>query len=153
MSHIVIEVTVDDSEAQRELDRIMRGPDHATHLKFDGRLAEGFLVSQQAIHRITGSLAATGDTDSAARVGGGWVGQVKYGGYNVGPKGNVPLMPGPWRAKRPPSFYAYYEWRRGELSEGESQSGSHSWTDDSHGMKEAFDRISDDIADWMDGTV
>ncbi len=146
MSRIEIRVTVDDSEAQRELSRIARGPDRATRFKFVGRLDQAFLLSQEAIHKITGSLAATGTTDQASRAGGAWVGQIKYGGAG-GPR--RPVVPGPWRAKRPPSFYAYYEWRRGPAQEDDFQSTSHDWGDDSHGLKQVFDNILDDIADWM----
>lgn len=147
MTYVVINVTVDNDEALRELRRIERGPDSITHAKFDARLVQGFLVSQEAIHRRTGSLAATGDYESSPRSGGAWVGQVKYGG-NTPPGKRAPLVPGPWRVKRPPRFYAYYEWRRGDSPEGD-QPGTHSWTDDDHGMKRAFDNILDDIADWM----
>jgi hypothetical protein len=144
MSHIVVSVTVDDGDAQRELSRIARGPDTIAHAAFDSRLATGFLLSQQYIHRRTGSLAATGDTDSAGRAGGAWVGQIKYGGAE-GPK--RPVVPGPYNARRPPSFYAYYEWRRGKTP-SKFQPGSHAFDDDP-ALRPALDKILDDIADWM----
>lgn len=171
MSRVQVKVRVNTRDAIGELTRIGRGPSPAAHRQFDVRLTQAFLRTQATIHRDTGSLAASGQFEGHSFNHGRWTGEISYGGVR-GPQ--QALFPGPWRAKRPPSHYAYYEWRRhftdipgppvgatvtrkgkgkGTVKKapiGSLRDGSHAFSDDPE-LFPIVDQIGAEIIDWMRG--
>lgn len=78
-----VRISVDISDAMRELRRIDDGPDAAAILKLETVLAAQFQATQQHVHVITGSLKASGKFDGNVQRH-AWEGQISYGGLAPG---------------------------------------------------------------------
>lgn len=128
-----IDIDVDMSEVEQDLTRIARGPTPYTEARFTGILDGQFAATQAAVHRITGSLAATGSTESSDFPG-GWYGEIGYGGGVYHSR----VIPGPPRIRHP-GFYAEYEFDRG---------GGHNWILAAE-LESFEDDYAEAITDWM----
>jgi hypothetical protein len=96
MSYFYIQVDISDVE--KELDRIIDGPNVEDILEFEAVLASQFQITQQAVHVITGSLRNSGHPSSVASAD-KWEGKIVYGGPSIGFPHN-------------PVKYAHYEQER-----------------------------------------
>jgi hypothetical protein len=128
-----LDIEVDMSEVDQDLARIARGPTPFTEARFTGIIDRQFMATQAAVHRITGSLAATGDVDSGDFLG-GWRGQISYGGEEY----RRMVVPGPPRARHP-GFYAEFEFDRG---------GDHNWMYAAD-LEGSEDDYAEAVTDWM----
>jgi hypothetical protein len=133
MSRIDIRITCDTDEVDRDLNRIVRGPGRAAHLRFDQILSQQFGKTQLAVHVITGSLKLSGSQESRGRREGGWRGEIVYGGDFSPPSS---LQPGP---PRNPGLYAGYEFDRG---------ATHNWQRAARLVDDEGD-YAKAVTDWM----
>jgi hypothetical protein len=81
MSYFYIEVDISDVE--KELDRLVDGPNTADVIEFEAVLASQFQITQQAVHVITGSLKNSGKPSSTVSPS-KWEGKIVYGGPSIG---------------------------------------------------------------------
>lgn len=94
----VIQVRIDGSEVEHELDRLSGHPTQGI-IALEATLEATFEATQLDVHVITGSLRNSGKSESAYHEG-KWEGTITYGGRSPGFPHN-------------PVEYAFYEWRRG----------------------------------------
>jgi hypothetical protein len=94
-----MDIEIDISDADRELDRLIRGFDDSTNMAFDSVMAAQFQETQAYVHVQTGSLRASATMDSN-HGDKKWKGEIEYGG----PSGGFP---------NDPVDYAEYEYERG----------------------------------------
>lgn len=123
MSYVYIEVDVSDVE--KELDRIIDGPNTANVIEFESILATQFQITQQAVHIITGSLRNSGKISSRMD-NNSWQGEITYGGLSAGAVHN-------------PVRYAHYEQER---------DGSHDYMESIYKLDS---RYGDAVEDWLKG--
>ncbi len=130
-----LDIKVDKSEVERELFRLSRGPTWFTHKRLDQVLLDQFLLTQAAVHVLTGSLKASGAPSTSMDRDGDWQGEISYGGtLNYFPS------PGP---PRNPGRYAIFEFEK-ELDE----EYDHNWLRAGH-VEDHEHRYADVLADWL----
>jgi hypothetical protein len=140
MGTVRVEVSCDTSQVDHDLNRIGRGPDTAAHLRFDQVLTGQFQTTQAVIHVWTGSLRASGHHEGSARPGGGWKGEIVYGGATL----RTAPDPGP---ARNPGQYAVYEFRKPFDAEY-----NHDWVDAAYLVHRSTE-FADVVTAWMRGEV
>lgn len=91
-------IEVDISDVEKELDRLIDGPDTEDIIEFESVLASQFQITQQIVHIQTGSLKNSGKI-SSSKTQDEWEGSIVYGGPSVGFPHN-------------PVKYAHYEQER-----------------------------------------
>lgn len=107
---MIVRHSFDVGNVERAFQRLGGGFGPDDILRFEALAASAFALTQASVHVITGSLRATGnlDTDTTSRRN-RWIATISYGSTFQ----NMPApVPGPWRARRPPSKYAEYEQAR-----------------------------------------
>lgn len=103
-----INVRVDTSSVDRELDRLLRGFSGFDSLRFEKILTAQFLATQRTVHIITGSLKGSGIQHSRS-LRERWSGEISYGGATTGPIN--------------PVDYAVYEMERSLVGYGSEVEG------------------------------
>ena len=136
MTEFRVRVECDLSEVDRDLARISRGPNAVARKKFDAILTGQFLETQVVIHRITGSLAASGHHDSTPAPGDTWEGFISYGGSEF----HRAVTPGP---ARNPGEYAEYEFEKPF-----DERYNHNWIDAAR-LDDTSSQYAEAITDWM----
>lgn len=77
---MVIHLSSDWSEIDRELDRLENLPSRKASMLLDAVLHKGFLLTQAAVHEETGALKRSGKEESTVRKSTGtWEGEITYG--------------------------------------------------------------------------
>lgn len=125
MSYIYIEVDISDVE--KELDRIIDGPNMADTVEFEAILATQFQMTQQTVHIITGSLRNSGKVSSILEPS-KWEGKIVYGGLSAGAVHN-------------PVEYAHYEQER---------DGAHDYMEPIYALDS---RYGDAVESWLKGDI
>ncbi len=125
MSYFYIEVDISDVE--KELDRLIDGPDVSAVVEFEATLASQFQMTQQAVHIITGSLKNSGKISSHLTKD-KWEGKITYGGLSAGYPHN-------------PVKYAHYEQER---------SGTHDYMEVMYSLDYVY---GDAVESWLKGDV
>lgn len=126
-AHGKVEISVDTSQVDKSLDRLLTRFAPELFLKWEARLARAFLECEAKIHVETGSLKSTARPESEGD-GFQWHGQVKVGGAAPG-------------QIRDPAYYGVYELARG---------GRHFFLEPAYDIMGA-DNIVQDIIDGFKG--
>jgi hypothetical protein len=106
---------MDISDVEKELDRIIDGPDKSDNAEFEAVLATQYQITQRTVHIQTGSLKNSGKLSSSS-TGGNWEGRIEYGGSSVGFPHN-------------PVKYAHYEQER---------EGAHDFMEPAYALDERY---------------
>src|SRR5690349_9223763 len=125
MTYFYIEVDISDVE--KELDRLIDGPDATAVVELEATLASQFQITQRAVHIITGSLKNSGKISSHLTKD-KWEGKIAYGGQSTGYPHN-------------PVDYAHYEQER---------AGGHDFMEPIYGMDYVY---GDAVESWLKGDV
>lgn len=125
MTYFYIEVDI--SEVEKELDRLIDGPDVTAVVELESLLASQFQITQQTVHVITGSLKNSGKISSHLTKD-SWVGQISYGGLSAGFPHN-------------PVKYAHYEQER---------NGTHNYMAAIYPLDSLY---GDAVESWLKGDV
>lgn len=95
----------------REIDRIESMPDAKTTRLLDTVLQAGFKQTQAAVHRVTGSLASSGEVSARIeRTRSRWHGQIAYGGRSSGV--NNPVDYAIYEKRREPDEHGDHDFMR-----------------------------------------
>ena len=77
-------ITSDWDEVDRELNRLTRMPTPSLTAELNGVMDFGFALTQDAVHRVTGALAASGKVEAGKSYGTHeWSGEITYGDEGV----------------------------------------------------------------------
>lgn len=125
MTYFYIEVDISDVE--KELDRIIDGPDATAVVELEAALATQFQITQQTVHVITGSLKNSGKINSHLTKD-KWEGKISYGGLSAGFPHN-------------PVDYAHYEQER---------NGTHNYMEAAYALDYLY---GDAVESWLKGDV
>jgi hypothetical protein len=121
-----VEYSVDISDAERELDRLIRGPSGETTLRLESVLARSYAATQFQVHVMTGKLKASGHPESSF-TGDVWTGTLVY--------------------DRHPGIF---ELARGDSPTLNHPEGGHFFFDPAHKMVSEYGRV---MADWLEDRI
>lgn len=122
---MAVYIEVDISDVEKELDRLIDGPNIEDVLEFEAVLASQFQITQQIVHIRTGSLRLSGKIKSVIDLS-KWEGSITYGGPAAGAINN-------------PVRYAHYEQER---------DGLHDFIEPIYSLDS---RYGDALASWLKG--
>lgn len=80
----MIQITSDWDDVERELERLSRMPTAEMNARLGGVLEGGYALTQAAVHRETGALAASGKKKTShIKTTHEWGGEISYGDESV----------------------------------------------------------------------